>query len=106
MEGFSAGAMGGATGLCGAAVGAACACSIAAERKSTGKSASATLVRNDLKNNRIVQLRILLRQRCGYFNFQTVRDGWSNPGLALDKLRDGCERDAVKPESVSGIRHG
>jgi hypothetical protein len=120
MEGFSAAGMVGAVGLWAGAAGAAWACS-REENKSTGKSACATrlwnalcagegacgpLVRNNLKDNRIVQLRILLRQRCGHFNFQTVRDGWSDPGLALDKLRDGCQRNAVKPESESGIGYG
>src|ERR1700704_3656385 len=74
-------------GFCvGGAVGAVAVCALnEAERQSkprqTDTATCATLVRNNLKNNCIVQLRILLRQRCWYFNFKTVRHRRAHPRL-------------------------
>ena len=112
MEGLSAGCtcVAGAAGCCADAAGAAWAHSEADKtQRHTGKSACATpvrdnLIRNNLKNNCIVQLRILLRQRCGHFNFQTVHYGCSHPCLARKQLWDGLQRDPVEPERVTRDR--
>lgn len=110
MDGFSAA---GAAGACAGDAGAACAhIEMEHQRKTTktqrriGAGGCVLLVGDDLKNNRIVQLRILLRQRCRHFNFQTVHDRWSYPRLALNKLWDRFKGDAVKAKSVSRVGCG
>jgi len=109
MDGFSG--AGAAAGACAGDAGVVCAHSDMEKQKKRMQTLRRIggviiLVRDDLKNNRIVQLRVLLRQRCGHFNFQTVRDRWSDPRLALNKLWDRFKSDPVQPKNVSSVRYG
>jgi len=65
-----------------------------------------SLIRNNLENDCIVQLRILLRKRCGHFNLQSMHHGGSRPCLALQQLGNGLQRDSVQPECICWIGHG
>lgn len=110
MDGFSA--TGAAAGLCAGDTGATCAPRKAEKQRNMMQTlrrigaSNVILVWDDLKNNRIVQLRVLLRQRCGHFNFETVHDRWSDPRLALNKLWDRFKSDPVQAKSVSSVRYG
>src|SRR5215467_3805736 len=72
----------------------------------TSCNAVTALVGDDLKNDRIVQLRIPLRKRSWYIDFQPVDERWPNPGLALQKLRNGLQRDSVNAKGISRIGCG
>ena len=107
MEGFSAGCCCGVpAGFCAGAAGAFCACNATAKHKAPKamkarkrETALDALIRNDLKNNCIVQLRVLLRQRSWYIDFQAMRKGRSNPRLGLDYLWRRGQRYAIQMKS-------
>jgi len=71
-----------------------------------GPGACATSVRNDLKNDRIVNLRIFFRHGSGYIDFETVDERWSDARLILHELRSELQGDTVEPKSERRIRSG
>src|ERR1051326_2090105 len=95
MEGFSAGRMGAdeEADLAAEAAGAVCACTVAPGQSPKNTK---TLIRNNLKDDRIVHLGIFFRHRRRNIDFQTVNQSWSNAGLALEELRSGLQGNAVK----------
>src|SRR5579859_3437142 len=95
MEGLSAGRRGAA--FCPGAAGAVCA-ETQTPRHSMGRSAT-RLIRDDLKNDRIVQLGFFFCYGSRNVDFQTVNQSWSNAGLALKELGSGLQGDAVEPKS-------
>ena len=70
------------------------------------RQAGENLIRNNLENNCIVQLRILLRKRCGHFNFQAMHHHGPHPCLALQQLGNGLQRDPVQPKRICRIGNG